>query len=80
MTHHRLKASVQNCHWGYFDAARAPVLSIESGDQVTIDCASGAPAVVPKSGYHVPPVLCTAANDAKCQQATWPLPRYQEWD
>jgi len=57
MTHHRLKASVQNCHWGYFDATRAPVLSIESGDQVTIDCVSGAPAVVPKSGFHVPPEL-----------------------
>src|SRR5271165_2496476 len=57
MTHHRLKASPQNCHWGYFDATRAPVLTIESGDEVTIDSVSGAPAVVPKSGFHVPPEL-----------------------
>ena len=57
MTQHRLKASVQNCHWGYFDATRAPVLTVESGDQVTIDCVSGVPAVVPKSGFHVPPEL-----------------------
>jgi acetamidase/formamidase len=57
MAHHRLKASPQNCHWGYFDATRAPVLTVESGDQVTIDTVSGAPAVVPKSGFHVPPEL-----------------------
>ena len=57
MAHRHLKASPQNCHWGYFDAYRAPVLTVESGDQITIDTVSGAPAVVPKSGFHVPPEL-----------------------
>ena len=57
MTHHHLPASVQNCHCGYFDATRAPVLTIKSGDRVTIDTVSGAPAFYPKSGFHVPPEL-----------------------
>jgi acetamidase/formamidase len=54
---HHLKASAENCHWGFFDAARGPVLTIESGDRVTIDTLSGAPDFVPKSGFHVPPEL-----------------------
>jgi acetamidase/formamidase len=57
MTHHHLKASPQNCHWGYFDASRLPVLSVNSGDTVTIDCVSGGPAQLPKSGFHIPPEL-----------------------
>src|SRR5712691_12129909 len=55
MTHHHLEASVQNCHWGYFDARRAPVLRVASGDTVTIDTVTGAPDYVPKSGFYVPP-------------------------
>jgi acetamidase/formamidase len=31
---HQLKASSQTVHWGYFDAAKAPVLKIKSGDLV----------------------------------------------
>lgn len=57
MTHHHLKASVANCHWGYFDARRAPILTVKSGDVVTIDTVSGGPDFVPKSGFHVPPEL-----------------------
>src|SRR5690349_15278106 len=57
MTDHHLAASVPNCHWGYFDATRAPVLTIKSGDRVTIDTVSGAPGFYPKSGFHVPPEL-----------------------
>src|SRR6201993_395778 len=57
MTHHQLAASVENCHWGYFDATRAPVLTIKSGDRVTIHTVSGAPGFYPKSGFHVPPEL-----------------------
>jgi acetamidase/formamidase len=57
MTHHHIKANVPNCHWGYFDATRAPVLTIKSGDRVTIDTVSGGPAQIPKSGFHVPPEL-----------------------
>lgn len=31
---HALRATPQTCHWGYFDAAMAPVLHIRSGDMV----------------------------------------------
>jgi acetamidase/formamidase len=55
--HHHLKASAETCHWGFFDAARKPALTIDSGDRVTIDTLTGVPEVVPKSGFYVPPEL-----------------------
>jgi hypothetical protein len=36
-THHHLAATPENIVWGYFDATRAPALTIDSGDTVTID-------------------------------------------
>jgi acetamidase/formamidase len=55
--HHHLKASVETCRWGLFDAAHAPVLRVDSGDRVTIDTVSGGPDVLPPAGFHVPPEL-----------------------
>jgi acetamidase/formamidase len=52
--HHHLKASVETCRWGLFDAAHAPVLHVDSGDRVTIDTVSGGPDVLPPAGFHVP--------------------------
>lgn len=57
MSDHHLPASVDTCAWGYFDAARAPVLTIDSGDLVTIDTVSGGPEALPGDGFHVPPEL-----------------------
>jgi acetamidase/formamidase len=57
MAHHHLKASVETCRWGLFDAAHAPVLRVDSGDRVTIDTVSGGPDVLPPAGFHVPPEL-----------------------
>ncbi len=57
MTDHHLAASVETCHWGYFDPTLQPVLTVSSGDQITIDTVSGTPDVLPGSGYHVPPEL-----------------------
>ncbi len=57
MVHHHLKASVETCHWGYFDARVAPVLTVRSGDTVTVETVSGSPDSVPKNGFHVPPEL-----------------------
>jgi acetamidase/formamidase len=42
-----LKASPETCHWGYFDGALKPVLTVASGDEVTIDTISGTPDVLP---------------------------------
>ena len=58
MAHHHLAASPETCHWGFFDASLTPVLTIESGDEVTIDTVSGAAEMLPPSGqFHVPPEL-----------------------
>ena len=57
MTNHELNASVETCHWGYFEATLPPVLTIQDGDAVTIRTVSGGPNVLPPEGFHVPPEL-----------------------
>ena len=58
MTHHHLHSSPETCHWGFFEAKLKPVLTIASGDEVTVDTISGGPDVVPdRSQFHVPPEL-----------------------
>lgn len=58
MTHHHLKSSPETCHWGFFDAKLQPVLTIASGDEITIETVNGAPEVVPdREKFHVPPEL-----------------------
>ena len=34
---HTLKATPQTVHWGYFDAALAPALNVESGDLIAAE-------------------------------------------
>ena len=51
---HHLNAGAQTCHWGCFAADIPPVLEIASGDTVTIQAISGAPAVLPPSGFTIP--------------------------
>jgi acetamidase/formamidase len=55
--HHHLKSTPETVHWGWFDAALPHVLTIESGDRITIESLSGAPANLPGEGFHVPPEL-----------------------
>jgi acetamidase/formamidase len=57
MSHHRLTSRPDTVHWGWFDAALPPVLTIESGDRVTVETVSGGPANLPGDGFHVPPEL-----------------------
>ncbi|MBM7066031.1 acetamidase/formamidase family protein [Actibacterium sp. 188UL27-1] len=57
MTAPVVEAAPETCHWGYFDATRAPVLTVESGAEVTIRTVSGPPQVLPGPGFHVPPEL-----------------------
>ena len=57
MAHHRLSASLETCHWGFFDAALAPVLTIAPGDIVEIESVSGSDWNLPGDGFHVPPEL-----------------------
>ena len=51
MTDHRLGSTPETCHWGFFDAALPPVLSIRSGDRVTVEAISGGRDVLPPEGF-----------------------------
>jgi acetamidase/formamidase len=59
MATHRLTASPETVRWGTFDAAYPPLLSVNSGDKVVLECVSGAPEVMPSpgSGFKIPPAL-----------------------
>ncbi|HWM48310.1 MAG TPA: acetamidase/formamidase family protein [Xanthobacteraceae bacterium] len=58
MTHHHLKASPETCHWGFFDPNQPSVLTVKSGDTVTIDCVSGNPEFMPDAAkFRIPPEL-----------------------
>jgi acetamidase/formamidase len=57
MAEHRLDASPDTIHWGYFDAALPPLLTIASGDTVTISTVSGGPEAMPKPPLMVPHAL-----------------------
>ncbi len=54
---HDVPASPENCAWGYFDPQRPPVVTIDSGDTVTIDTVSGGPDVLPKGNFSIPQEL-----------------------
>ncbi len=51
---HHLAASADACHIGFFDAARAPRLTIASGDVVTVDTLSGTLAMLEQAPGHTP--------------------------
>lgn len=51
--HHTLRSSPATCHWGYFDAKLEPVLTLRSGDTVTIECVSGSEEVLPPPPFEV---------------------------
>ncbi len=57
MAHHELQASPETVHWGYFDSALKPALTIASGDTVTIHTVSGGKQVTPRGEFEVPPEL-----------------------
>jgi acetamidase/formamidase len=59
MTHHHLAATPETVQFGMFDARIPPVLEIQSGDSVTIECLSGnaEPLPPPSLGVTVPPAL-----------------------
>jgi len=54
---HAISSSPETVHWGYFDAALPPVLTVDSGDTVTLHCVSGAIEDMPGAPYEVLPEL-----------------------
>ena len=58
MAHHHLRSAAATCHWGFFDAALKPVLTVRSGDEVTIETISGGPQQLPDpKRFHIPPEM-----------------------
>ena len=65
---HHVSASSKTCAWGYFDAAREPVLTIDSGDTCQISVcdmsptshAFGIPFIEQTSGRFIIPVRSEA--------------------
>ena len=68
MAQHQLRASPQTVRIGVFDASYPPIMTIEPGDTVEVQCVSGRPEVMPPSsvGLKPPPALeaIIAANPA----------------
>ncbi|MDB5590784.1 acetamidase/formamidase family protein [Enterovirga sp.] len=57
MAHHRVEAGRSTVHWGFFDAALPPVLTVDSGDTVTMTTVSGPADVMPQPPLAVPDAL-----------------------
>ena len=57
MAEHELKSNRNTCHWGYFDAKLPPVMTIQSGDTITVETISGKQDTMPPPGFIVPPEL-----------------------
>jgi acetamidase/formamidase len=57
MSEHYLTATCQTTHWGWFEAGMQPVLTVRSGDTVTIETLSGGPDNLPGAGFDVPRAL-----------------------
>ena len=55
MTNHLLRSSPETCHWGFFDAALPPVMTVQSGDTVTIEAVSGGSEIIPENGFEILP-------------------------
>jgi acetamidase/formamidase len=63
---HHVAATPDTIRWGAFDAAFPPILTVQSGDTVVLECVSGAPDMLPPpgAGFTIPPALAAihAAN------------------
>ena len=72
MAHHFLPATPETVAWGYFDAARAPVLEIDSGDTVTFETLSGEPEDMPPAaaGFEILPEHLEV--HARCERGRGP--------
>lgn len=64
---HVLKSTPETVHWGFFDGSLPPVLTVESGDCVVIECVSGNPEWLPppSSGFTILPELLDIHARAK---------------
>ena len=59
MATHRVPATAETIRWGTFSADYKPLVTVNSGDTVVLECVSGGPEVMPPpgSGLTIPPAL-----------------------
>jgi acetamidase/formamidase len=59
MATYLVPATPETVRWGTFDAATPPVLTVNSGDSVVLECVSGSHDTLPPphSGFAIPPAL-----------------------
>jgi acetamidase/formamidase len=59
MALHHVAATPDTVRWGIFDPTFPPVVTVQSGDTVVLECVSGGPDTLPpaSSGLHVPQAL-----------------------
>ena len=64
---HRLLSTPDTVHWGYFDGGLPPVLTVDSGDRVVVECVTGTPEWSPpeSSGFKILPELKLIHEKAK---------------
>lgn len=66
MALHSIPATPQTVRWGTFDPTYPPILTVDSGDTVVLECVSGGPDAMPpaSSGLKIPAALAAihAAN------------------
>src|SRR5256885_16484811 len=66
MAQHRIDAAPETVHWGYFDAKLKPLITVASGDTVTMSTVSGMASQMPAAPYVIPKAL--SAIQARVQQ------------
>jgi len=72
MRKHHLDAGPDTVHWGFFDAGLKPLLTIDSGDEITMSTVSGPPEAMPKAGSGLTVPAALLAIHAKVPQRLGP--------
>ena len=72
MAHHELPSTPETVHWGYFEADRAPVLTVRSGDTIDIDCLSGEPEDMPAADQGFDILAEHVAVHERCERGPGP--------
>lgn len=64
---HLLKATPETCHWGFLDGTLKPVLTVDSGERVTIECVTCNPEWMPPkdSGFDILPDMVEVHQKVK---------------
>ncbi len=68
MADHRIDAAPETVHWGFFDAKLKPLITVASGDTVTISTVSGMATQMPAAPLTVPPALA-AIHRRACRRS-----------